>query len=150
MHTLLLNIYFPFSFFFFYLLCLCSFLTLSLALWNKIFWSANIALFIILPFSHFFYEAEGIGGRGQLARLYEALAVLLLVSVVYLFVNLHIYLSSHNNANVDVRRFRLSCSWNLNRRGKCWLSSIFILYYILFWCLFSITYGFFFSFSLLL
>lgn len=56
---------------------------LIFALWNKIFWSANIALFIILPFSHFFYEAEGLGGRGQLARLYEASAVLLLVSMMF-------------------------------------------------------------------
>lgn len=56
---------------------------LIFALWNKIFWSANIALFIILPFSHFFYEAEGLGGHGQLARIYEALAVLVLVVMMF-------------------------------------------------------------------
>lgn len=56
---------------------------LVFALWNKIFWSANIALFMILPFSHFFYQAEGLGGQGQLARIYEALAVLSLVCVMF-------------------------------------------------------------------
>jgi len=55
---------------------------LIFTLWNKIFWSANIALFIILPFSHFFHQAYGWGGEGILARLKEASFVLLLFSLL--------------------------------------------------------------------
>lgn len=56
---------------------------LIFALWNKIFWSANIALFVVLPFCYFFYEAVGIRGEGLLARVYEALINLVLVFVIF-------------------------------------------------------------------
>lgn len=49
-------------------------------LWNKIFWGANLSLFFILPLAYFYYEAEGLGGKGALARLYEASVVFALVS----------------------------------------------------------------------
>jgi hypothetical protein len=61
-------------------------------LWNKIFWGANLSLFFILPLAYFYYEAEGLGGKGALARLYEAAVVFALVSsmlagLVYLLYN---------------------------------------------------------------
>lgn len=56
---------------------------LIFALWNKIFWSANIALFVVIPFSVFFHQAEGWGRGGILARIYEAWLNLLLVGVIF-------------------------------------------------------------------
>lgn len=66
--------------------------SLILGLWNKIFWGANLSLFFILPLAYFYYEAEGLGGKGALARLYEAAVVFALVSsmlagLVYLLYN---------------------------------------------------------------
>jgi len=55
---------------------------LIFALWNKIFWSANIALFVVLPFCYFFYEAVGFRGEGLLARVNEALLNLVLFFVL--------------------------------------------------------------------
>jgi len=57
---------------------------LIFSFWNKIFWGANISLFIILPFTYFFYESEGIKGRSLLSRIKDALLVLLLVSVIFI------------------------------------------------------------------
>jgi phosphoglycerol transferase MdoB-like AlkP superfamily enzyme len=69
-----------------------SSLTRVAGLWNKIFWGANLSLFFILPLAYFYYEAEGLGGKGPLARLYEATVVFALVSamlagLVYLLYN---------------------------------------------------------------
>jgi hypothetical protein len=73
--------------------CACACACVCVAgLWNKIFWGANLSLFFILPLAYFYYEAEGLGGKGALARLYEAAVVFALVSsmlagLVYLLYN---------------------------------------------------------------
>ena len=36
-------------------------------------------MFILIPFAYFYYESEGLGGRGIIARFYEALIVFVLV-----------------------------------------------------------------------
>jgi hypothetical protein len=71
--------------------CVCVCVCVA-GLWNKIFWGANLSLFFILPLAYFYYEAEGLGGKGALARLYEAAVVFALVSsmlagLVYLLYN---------------------------------------------------------------
>eukprot|EP01111_Echinosteliopsis_oligospora_P011043 TRINITY_DN3543_c0_g1_i2.p1 TRINITY_DN3543_c0_g1~~TRINITY_DN3543_c0_g1_i2.p1 ORF type:complete len:469 (-),score=89.61 TRINITY_DN3543_c0_g1_i2:316-1722(-) len=59
---------------------------LIFALWNKIYWATLAAVLVVLPFSYFYYEAEGIylGSRkGILPRVYEALIVLCLVLIIF-------------------------------------------------------------------
>jgi len=56
--------------------------SLILGLWNKVFWGANLSLFFMLPVAYFYYEAEGLGGKGPLARFYEATVVFGLVSSI--------------------------------------------------------------------
>eukprot|EP00116_Pleurobrachia_bachei_P003271 sb/3463533/ len=52
-------------------------------LWNGVFLCSNLSLFLLLPFSYFFLEAEGFTGtRGIVARLKETFAVLALLSLV--------------------------------------------------------------------
>ncbi|CAL1271726.1 unnamed protein product [Larinioides sclopetarius] len=53
-------------------------------MWNLVFLFSNLALFLFLPFSHFFIESEGFPGssKGVMARVYEATLVLILVGVL--------------------------------------------------------------------
>ncbi|KAL6058112.1 Limb region 1 -like protein, variant 2 [Balamuthia mandrillaris] len=55
---------------------------LIFGMWNYIFWGSNLAVFFLLPFAYFYYEAEGLGGKGMLARFYEAVLVFVLVSMI--------------------------------------------------------------------
>lgn len=54
--------------------------------WNYVFLFSNISLFILLPFAYFFTESEGFSGykKGISARVYEALVLLVLLSVLVL------------------------------------------------------------------
>ncbi|GAM23356.1 hypothetical protein SAMD00019534_065310 [Acytostelium subglobosum LB1] len=54
---------------------------LIFSFWNKIFWGANISMFVILPFAYFYYEADAIKGR---SRIKDALYVLVLVSAIFI------------------------------------------------------------------
>nr|XP_018913489.1 PREDICTED: protein Lilipod [Bemisia tabaci] len=55
-------------------------------LWNVVFLSSNLSLFIFLPFAYLFTESEGFAGqrKGVWSRVYETFTVLLLLGVVVL------------------------------------------------------------------
>lgn len=53
------------------------------SLWNYIFASSNLSLFILLPFAYFFIESQGIRGHvGIRARVYETVAICIMLIVV--------------------------------------------------------------------
>eukprot|EP00118_Oscarella_pearsei_P014444 m.123630 g.123630 ORF g.123630 m.123630 type:complete len:516 (+) comp37826_c0_seq4:77-1624(+) len=53
------------------------------SLWNQVFVCSNLCLFLLMPFTYFFSEAEGFPGysKGVMARVYEVLVVLGLLGV---------------------------------------------------------------------
>ncbi|XP_070536228.1 protein LMBR1L-like [Ptychodera flava] len=53
-------------------------------LWNQIFLSSNLAMFILIPFAYFLTESEGFAGskKGIKARIYETVVVLLLLGML--------------------------------------------------------------------
>nr|XP_058936594.1 protein LMBR1L isoform X1 [Kogia breviceps] len=55
-------------------------------LWNLIFLFSNLSLIFLMPFAYFFTESEGFAGskKGVLARVYETLVVLTLLSLLVL------------------------------------------------------------------
>ena len=58
---------------------------LLLFLWNLIFWSTNVALFLLIPFSFFYNEAEGFSkGPSIVSRVIEASLTVFLVDLCLL------------------------------------------------------------------
>eukprot|EP00070_Physeter_catodon_P018877 XP_023978782.1 protein LMBR1L isoform X1 [Physeter catodon] len=55
-------------------------------LWNLVFLFSNLSLIFLMPFAYFFTESEGFAGskKGVLARVYETLVVLTLLSLLVL------------------------------------------------------------------
>uniref|UniRef100_A0A915PZN5 Uncharacterized protein n=1 Tax=Setaria digitata TaxID=48799 RepID=A0A915PZN5_9BILA len=54
------------------------------SLWNYIFALSNLSLFILLPFAYFFIESQGFKGHGKgiMTRVYETVAVCVLLIIV--------------------------------------------------------------------
>ncbi|MCP9257528.1 Protein LMBR1L [Dirofilaria immitis] len=54
------------------------------SLWNYIFALSNLSLFILLPFAYFFIESQGFKGHGKgiMTRVYETVAVCILLIIV--------------------------------------------------------------------
>ncbi|XP_017270722.1 limb region 1 homolog-like protein [Kryptolebias marmoratus] len=55
-------------------------------LWNLVFLFSNLSLVFLMPFAYFFTESEGFAGskRGVMARVYEAVVLLLLLALLVL------------------------------------------------------------------
>ncbi|KAM7411918.1 hypothetical protein PAMA_021748 [Pampus argenteus] len=55
-------------------------------LWNLVFLFSNLSLVFLMPFAYFFTESEGFAGskKGVMARVYEAVVLLLLLSLLVL------------------------------------------------------------------
>uniref|UniRef100_A0A8D0HD20 Limb development membrane protein 1 like n=1 Tax=Sphenodon punctatus TaxID=8508 RepID=A0A8D0HD20_SPHPU len=55
-------------------------------LWNLVFLFSNLSLVFLMPFAYFFTEAEGFAGskKGIMARVYETVVVLLLLTLLVL------------------------------------------------------------------
>ncbi|KAJ0064233.1 hypothetical protein NL108_001537, partial [Boleophthalmus pectinirostris] len=53
-------------------------------LWNLVFLFSNLSLVFLMPFAYFFIESEGFAGsrRGVMARVYEAVVLLLLLALL--------------------------------------------------------------------
>lgn len=83
---------------------------LIFALWNSIFLGANMSMLVVIPFAYFYHEAEGLGRRGFLGRLYEATIVFILVSVIFggFIVLLHSILSNGTHEKTDYLAFSYS------------------------------------------
>ncbi|GFY40579.1 protein LMBR1L [Trichonephila inaurata madagascariensis] len=71
-------------------------------MWNLVFLFSNLALFLLLPFSHLFIESEGFPGskKGVKARVYESCLVLALVCILLLgitYIISSLFSDSHNS-----------------------------------------------------
>ncbi|GFR05629.1 HTH_48 domain-containing protein [Trichonephila clavata] len=71
-------------------------------MWNLVFLFSNLALFLLLPFSHLFIESEGFPGskKGVKARVYESCLVLALVCILLLgitYIISSLFNDSHNS-----------------------------------------------------
>uniref|UniRef100_A0A7N8WWT9 Limb development membrane protein 1-like n=1 Tax=Mastacembelus armatus TaxID=205130 RepID=A0A7N8WWT9_9TELE len=55
-------------------------------LWNLVFLFSNLSLVFLMPFAYFFTESEGFAGskKGVMARVYEAVVLLLLLALLVL------------------------------------------------------------------
>ncbi|XP_068187943.1 limb region 1 homolog-like protein isoform X2 [Antennarius striatus] len=55
-------------------------------LWNLVFLFSNLSLVFLMPFTYFFTESEGFAGskKGVMARVYEAVVLLLLLALLVL------------------------------------------------------------------
>ncbi|KAM9343290.1 limb region 1 homolog-like protein [Pholidichthys leucotaenia] len=55
-------------------------------LWNLVFLFSNLSLVFLMPFAYFFIESEGFAGsrKGVMARVYEAVVLLLLLALLVL------------------------------------------------------------------
>ncbi|XP_076022684.1 limb region 1 homolog-like protein [Genypterus blacodes] len=55
-------------------------------LWNLVFLFSNLSLVFLMPFAYFFTESEGFAGskKGVMARVYEAVVLLLLLTLLVL------------------------------------------------------------------
>uniref|UniRef100_H3DC77 Limb development membrane protein 1-like n=1 Tax=Tetraodon nigroviridis TaxID=99883 RepID=H3DC77_TETNG len=55
-------------------------------LWNLVFLFSNLSLVFLMPFAYFFTESEGFAGskKGVMARVYEAVVLLLLLTLLIL------------------------------------------------------------------
>lgn len=53
-------------------------------LWNLVFLFSNLSLVFLMPFAYFFIESEGFAGsrKGVMARVYEAIVLLLLLALL--------------------------------------------------------------------
>ncbi|XP_040009882.1 limb region 1 homolog-like protein isoform X2 [Xiphias gladius] len=58
----------------------------KLRLWNLVFLFSNLSLVFLMPFAYFFTESEGFAGskKGVMARVYEAVVLLLLLALLVL------------------------------------------------------------------
>ncbi|XP_010856053.1 PREDICTED: protein LMBR1L isoform X2 [Bison bison bison] len=58
----------------------------ALGLWNLVFLFSNLSLIFLMPFAYFFTESEGFAGsrKGVLARVYETVVMLMLLTLLVL------------------------------------------------------------------